>query len=497
MHLPQFHRTKENDEWWGEGFTDWVSARNAKPLFDGHYQPHEPLEDNYYNFLDKSTMKWQAELAKKYGVDGFCFYHYWFMNGKTILEKPAENLLEWDDINIEFCFSWDSNAWVQSWSRMNFNYSWDVNSEGQHVKNGSGILIDQKFGREYEWKKHFNYLLPFFMDKRYIKKDGKPVFLFYAAKNIYCLDDMLECWNEWAVCAGLDGIYSIVTNDNEKMWDNVDASLIQLPSAIIPKMISAQECTITEYAKVFDIEKLWERATKIEHEKNRKVYYGALVGFDDSPRRKPGNIFKGSTPELFETHLKQMLLKNYCKGNEFTFVNAWNEWGEGMHLEPDKLHGFAYLDAVKNAQELFLEQNKDWTPNKEDLLYEEDDTKLFKMNEYFSLMNEWMFKLEDGKAVASYFIKNNFKKIAVYGYGHIAKHLLFQLQGHDVKIEYIIEQFKSQNSVPYPTKTVSDDLEQVDVVVVTPIVEYSEIKKSVKERINCPIVSIKEVVFES
>lgn len=114
MYLLQFHKVKENDEWWGEGFTEWTAARQALPLFDGHYQPHVPLNANYYDLLDKGTMQWQADLMKKYGIDGQCIYHYWFKDGRQILEKPVENLLRWTDIEMSFCFCWANESWART-----------------------------------------------------------------------------------------------------------------------------------------------------------------------------------------------------------------------------------------------------------------------------------------------------------------------------------------------------------------------------------------------
>ena len=173
-YLPQFHRVPENDNWWGEGFTEWTAAKKAKALFKGHYQPHEPWNDNYYNLLEKETMQWQAKLMHQYGIDGMCFYHYWFGEGEKILEKPAENLLKWIDIDMPFCFSWANQSWVQSWSKLK-GFSWLSGQKEESSGNESSVIFQQKYGREEEWKVHFQYLLPFLKDKRYIQYDGKPL----------------------------------------------------------------------------------------------------------------------------------------------------------------------------------------------------------------------------------------------------------------------------------------------------------------------------------
>ncbi len=498
MYLPQFHRTKENDQWWGEGFTDWVSAKNAKPLFDGHYQPHEPLDDNYYDLLDKKTMKWQSELARKYDIDGFCLYHYWFKDGRTILEKPAENLLKWKDIDIEFCFSWDSTAWARTWTRTNSNGSWASTMEDATKivsSKDSGLLIDQQYGREEEWKKHFMYLLSFFKDNRYIKLEGKPVFIFYSASLIYCLDDMVYYWNSLAKNEGLPGIYSIVVNCDDNLFDNIDAHLIQEPGILTNDILNSDKCHKIFGAKLVDYDLLWDKilSSKYSH---KKVYYGCLVDFDNTARKKPSFMMQGANPKKYEENLLQLYKKNYASNSEFVFINAWNEWGEGMHLEPDKLHGFAYLEATRNAKLMFKQGEKSLVEDTTASLFDRNMVYKHKMSEYFALMNEWMFKFEDEKAISSYFLKNKFIKIAIYGYGHMAKHLIFQLQNTGIEIMYIIEQKKPNNSIPFPNMTLDDKLEQVDAVIVTPFLEYNEVKKILKKQLSCPIISIKEVVME-
>ena len=152
-YLPQFHETKENNEFWGEGFTDWVGVKKAKPQFRGHIQPKVPLDNKYYDLLDVNTIKWQTTLANKYGVDGFNIYHYWFKNGKKMLNKPAELILENKDINIKFFFSWDNCSWVRSWSSIQGNNWTPENNNGKKQ-----CLLELDYGDEKQWEKHFNYL---------------------------------------------------------------------------------------------------------------------------------------------------------------------------------------------------------------------------------------------------------------------------------------------------------------------------------------------------
>lgn len=187
FYLPQFHEIPENNEWWGKGFTEWVNVKKAQPLYEGHEQPRVPLNENYYNLLDPNVQVWQAKIAKEYGVYGFCYYHYWF-NGKLLLEKPMENMLKNRDIDIPFCVCWANEPWTRAWV-------------GE-----TKVLIPQLYGEKREWKEHFDYLLPFFKDSRYICDDGKPLVVIYRPEVIECLNEMLDYWNELAIQEGFEGL---------------------------------------------------------------------------------------------------------------------------------------------------------------------------------------------------------------------------------------------------------------------------------------------------
>ena len=228
MYLPQFHRTPENDEWWGEGFTEWTAVRNAKPLFEGHSQPQAPLDEKYYNLLEKNTMIWQSELMHKYGVDGMCIYHYWFKDGRKILEKPVENLLQWKDIDMPYCLCWANETWARSWSGLKGKNTWADKFE-QKNENSKDILLEQKYGTEEAWEEHFEYFYKFFCDERYIKIDGKPLLLIYKINTIARLDDMILLWRELAREKGFPDIY-VVGAEAENVPDGIlDANLIKQP----------------------------------------------------------------------------------------------------------------------------------------------------------------------------------------------------------------------------------------------------------------------------
>lgn len=172
-YLPQYHETPENDLFWGKGFTDWIGVRNSTPQFAGHYQPTVPLNENYYDLSKVETIRWQTELAKQYGVCGFNIYHYWFKDGKKMLETPAENLLRQRDIAIEYFFTWDNSSWVRSWGNIRENV-W-APAFDKHTSREKETLLEFSYGETNDWKTHFEYLLPFFLDDRYVKIQGKPV----------------------------------------------------------------------------------------------------------------------------------------------------------------------------------------------------------------------------------------------------------------------------------------------------------------------------------
>ena len=371
FYLPQFHAIPENDEWWGKGFTEWTNVRSAKPLFDGHNQPVIPLNENYYNLLDNSTIKWQIDIAKKYGVYGFCFYHYWF-DGHMLLEKPMENMKNDSDLNIPYCICWANENWTNAWK-----------ADGD-VK----TLIQQSYGKEDEWNRHFNYLLQFFKDPNYIVEDNKPFFVIYRPEIIPCLNDMLDYWNELAIKNGFDGMifayqqlsYHILDNRDESRFDynieyqpgyaRYDLQMNQSSSfgkaafklrQSIRKIASGVDKTIGTNISakltrnVLQTEDYDELCREIVNRRpdSTKAIPGMFVGWDNTPRRgKTGRVCLGSTPAKFEKYLRQQInnaIQNYHK--DMIFVFAWNEWAEGGYLEPDEINGFGYLEAIKKAQE--------------------------------------------------------------------------------------------------------------------------------------------------
>lgn len=346
FYLPQFHRIPENDEWWGTGFTEWTNTRKARPLYEGHYQPREPYQFNYYNLRHAQVREWQAELATQYGVYGFCYYHYWF-KGKLLLETPLHDMLSSGKPDFPFCLSWANEPWTRNWDGRN-----------------DQVLIHQEYGDRKEWKEHFYYLLDVFRDPRYIRVENKPIFIIYRAELIEDCLEMLEYWHKLARRSGLDGIYFIETMGGFPLasHDIFDARL-----QFEPMYTTVHDVPLNAFHQVYHSVKLSEERTReltlvnydavwtrmIERTfapTEKKTFLGGFVDWDNTARRgKDAFVFRGASPEKFGHYLRQLVQKADQMGNEFTFINAWNEWAEGTYLEPDQKHGYAYLEQVKQV----------------------------------------------------------------------------------------------------------------------------------------------------
>lgn len=345
FYLPQFHEIPENNRAWGEGFTEWVNVKKAQPLFLGHNQPRRPLNDRYYNLLDDGVMEWQTGLARKAGIYGFCFYHYWF-GGRMVLEKPAEKLLHNKKINFHYCFSWANEPWTRTW----------------HGAGGEKeILIPQNYGGEDEWKKHYEYFRKFFLDERYIKEKNSPVLLIYRLRNIPRFNDMIRYWNACAIEDGFSGIF-IVSMDTWR--DHVDKSCwVNASVDFEPNKTRAEAMHGSDILsprekgsliwnrfalRTVNYKNVNKKMLEVPHGKNQ--FRTVFVDFDDSPRRGTrAVIMQGSVPKRFGRYLKKAIQLSKSEGNEYLFINAWNEWGEGNYLEPDTKYGYGYLKQIKEA----------------------------------------------------------------------------------------------------------------------------------------------------
>lgn len=361
-YLPQFHRIPENDAWWGDGFTDWVATKNAKPLYEGHNQPRKPLNDNYYDLSCEKALRWQASIASNAGIYGFGIYHYWFNSKLQLLQKPAEIILN-SDISINFMFIWDNASWKRTWGNIKNANDWAPLYEKESaIKPNKGILAELIYGDEIDWKIHFNYLLPFFKDHRYIRNhEGKPLFMFFNTdSNSEILIKIADYWNQLAILNGLPGICFLERRNkfNTSKFDyRVDYEPVQhgwnhsffikkiLEKVIFLKEKKFNQCHLLKYDKVWtDIIKSAKSC------KDDSLFFGSFVNYDDSPRRgRKGRIVCGASPSKFQKYMSELLKICSNKNKEFLFLTAWNEWGEGAYLEPDELNGYSYLDAIKNA----------------------------------------------------------------------------------------------------------------------------------------------------
>lgn len=349
FYLPQYHEIDENNKWWGKGFTDWVNVKNAKPFFKGHRQPRIPY--NYYDLSRIDDIKAQVNIANEYGVDGFCFYHYWF-GGKLLLEKPVELLLADRSISIEFCFSWANEPWARTWDGKN-----------------KDILINQNYGGKKEWIDHFNYFLPFFKDKRYIKIQNKPLLIIYKYKSIPRFKEMISYWNKLAVENGFAGIHLVETLRDKTEYldkDLFDAfvefeparsintksyftlwyeRVVRLVNTMMNKVMKRTNI-INKRIEFSDIAK-----SSLSHKNLPNTYGCVFTGWDNSPRKKERSIIISEPSQIeFEKFLSSKMKKvknNNSKENQFVFINAWNEWAEGTYLEPDTVNGFMYLEAIQ------------------------------------------------------------------------------------------------------------------------------------------------------
>lgn len=485
MYLPQFHRVKENDEWWGEGFTEWTTVSNAKQLYDGHYQPRIPLNNNYYDLLNYNTFVSQEKLMHKYGIYGMCFYHYWFENGRQILEKPMENLLKWRDINIPYCFSWANETWARTWSNLSNANTWTSEYEKKVIENNDGVLLKQKYGYEAEWKEHFNYLLKFFKDDRYIKVNNKPLIMIYKTKDISCLENMLELWGIMARENGFDGIYVIGKDARKSQINCLNKTFISEPGHALKKC----DCQMKNGVACYNYEDVWNEILK-ENYKNNLV--GGFVGYDDTPRHgKNGIVIENATPETFEEYFIQLILLNKKYNNEYVFLNAWNEWGEGMYLEPDEKYKYKFLEAVKNCTN---NTRKEAGENSFDCVndMDVDDKETCLKN----ILDKWLDIIEKDGNIDNVLSKLKKKKIAIYGYGMLGRHFIAQLIQLNYDVVYVVDRRKNIES-NIPLYGLDDKWPESDYIIVTAAYEYGEIYRYIKQKDDkIKIVSLEHLIMD-
>jgi len=368
MYLPQYHRIPENDEFWGKGFTDWCTVKKAKPFFEGHIQPKIPLDDNYYDLSKKENVEWQAKLAYEHGIYGFGVYHYWFNNDKNILTRPAEILRDSRLIHIKYFFSWDNANWIRSWSNVRGNDWAPIADSKTAQKKGPQILIPYILGAETDWRNHYAYVRTHFMSPNYEKYENKPLFSIIGFSQEILR--MCSCWNRWAKEDGFGGICFIFQNAPKSIipdeaflyryephyvgWFHPSFSykLRTYPKRFLNKILKTMHISKKRGVIYLDYDIVWLRLLRhIEGETSKRIIQGAFVDYDDSPRRgnNGSKIFKGATPEKFRYYFSQLYAEIKKQEKPYIFLTAWNEWGEGAYLEPDKKNGYGYLLAIKEV----------------------------------------------------------------------------------------------------------------------------------------------------
>jgi len=336
FYLPQFHSIPENDEWWGEGFTEWTNVRPAIPQFEGHYQPHIPIDLGYYNLLEKNTFRRQIEQVKNYGVGGFCFHYYWF-NKKRLLEKPIDIYLENPDLDFPFCISWANESWSRRWDG-----------------NGKDVLIKQNHSPEDDID-FISYASKYLVDKRYITIDGKPLLMIYRPDLLPDPVATTIRWREWCRQNGIGEIYLAYVQSFEKTDPReygFDAAVEFPPNYFgAPYITDSVKPLQTDFnCNVLDWKFMADQSGNY-NTPGYKLFRGVCPSWDNTARRKNESyVFINSNPERFKKWVYNAAAdscKNFNNPNErFVFVNAWNEWAEGAHLEPDKKYGYAYLQGI-------------------------------------------------------------------------------------------------------------------------------------------------------
>lgn len=339
FYLPQFHPIPENNAWWGEGFTEWTNVKPAKPKFEGHYQPHVPGELGYYSLLDPAIQRRQVELAKLYGVGGFCFYFYWF-GGKRLLEIPIENYLNDSSLDLPFCLCWANESWSRRWDG--------------HDKE---ILIAQEHSPADDLA-FISYVSRYMRDARYIRIDEKPLLLVYRPSLLPSPKETAQRWRDWCRVNGIGEIYLAYTQS----FETIDPAEYGFDAAIEFPPNNSAPPNITDVVKPLDADFdniVYDWRVFVERSQNYtrpayQLFRSVCPSWDNTARRKNhSTVFLNSTPALYQQWLENAIadtLNHQQNPDErLIFVNAWNEWAEGAHLEPDAKYGYAWLQAVRDA----------------------------------------------------------------------------------------------------------------------------------------------------
>lgn len=354
FYLPQFHPTPHNNEWWGEGFTEWVNVAKAKPLFPGHYQPKIPADLGFYDLRIPQVRQQQVELACQAGVTGFCYYHYWFGNGHEELEHPFNEVVRLGEPDFPFCLCWANESWYKKmWNK------------DHTMRQGSKVLAKQKYLGEEDNKMHFLHLLKAFKDSRYINVDGKLIFMIYKPLEFEDVDKLIVQWNDLAKEHSFAGFHFVGYSFNvDTEYERIKALGFDAVCSCrlnrnvnrnfgwaIRKSISMvfRIPRKTSYKKII-------KTLITETDTKEDIYPTILPNWDHTPRSGiNGDLYVNSNPNLFGKHVKEALLaiKNKRTEHQVLFLKSWNEWGEGNYMEPDLKFGHGYIKALRKEIDNF------------------------------------------------------------------------------------------------------------------------------------------------
>jgi len=336
LYLPQFHAIPENDANWGPGFTEWTHVAESRPLYPGHQQPKVPSELGFYDLRLPDVQIDQAALAAEHGIEGFCYWHYWFA-GRRVLERPGRQMLESGQPDYPFCIAWANASWTGIWYGA-----------------PDRILIEQTYPGEDDHRAHFNAVLPMLRDPRYIKVGEDPLVVIWEPLKIPESERFVALWRDLAAKAGLPGLHLVGfgTSDFDPHAHGYDASTLHGPQ--LPRPLGGRSGQ----------RRLWQRALGmpavssyrafvrrgLPETRSSLEYPVALPNWDNTPRSgRRGSVLQGSTPELFREHLRQAIdaVDDRPDEQRIVFLKSWNEWAEGNYLEPDRRFGRAYLEVIR------------------------------------------------------------------------------------------------------------------------------------------------------
>ncbi|MDM1139258.1 glycoside hydrolase family 99-like domain-containing protein [Empedobacter sp. R132-2] len=340
-YLPQFYPTEENNLWWHEGFTEWTNVGKAEKLFEDHYQPRVPRDLGYYDLRVSDIRKQQAEMAEKYGIEGFCYWHYWFGNGDRVLTRVFDEVVKSKEPDFPFCLAWANETWSGRW-------------HGAENR----ILKEQKYPGVEDMIEHFNTMLPAFKDERYITINGKLFFMIYKPDQLVDTELFIKTWNDLAKENGLKGFYFVaqIMDENQKeiyiskgysavnviTHYNIQRVLKNRITRNLKKLVKKDNLNVYDYKDAMeyfvcsDINEIDSIPT-------------ILPNWDHSPRSgSRGFILHDSKPEYFQEHVHQVFenIKNKPEEERVAIIKSWNEWGEGNYLEPDLKFGHEYLEVI-------------------------------------------------------------------------------------------------------------------------------------------------------